>query len=134
MLADRIAAVADGGGSIHTAVGRSVNLVATFGLAGFCCLVAVRLRGAMRRGGDAVAIATGWLPVAMLMSLLRAGDGPWVTPTEYGRAFSECWVVGCLVLGLNGAPGEGRRLAVFGLLAAGLELMHTRGSFGLHVF
>jgi hypothetical protein len=52
------------------------------------------------RLAGAGALAAGWLPVIALMSLLTAG-GPWVDRNAYFRAFTECYVVGCLVLGLR---------------------------------
>jgi hypothetical protein len=45
--------------------------------------------------------ATAWLLVFALMSLLTA-NGPLVEPTAFFRAFSECWIVGWLVLGAAG--------------------------------
>ena len=49
------------------------------------------------------AIAAGWLAMMVLISLLSA-RGPWIDPTATFRAFSECWIVGCLLLSLNDRP------------------------------
>ncbi len=43
------------------------------------------------------ALAAAWLPLAALMSIL-AVNGPWIEPIGFFRAFTECWVVGCLLL------------------------------------
>ncbi len=61
----------------------------------FCAAVATRVPAALRLAG-AGAVAAGWLPLAGLMSVLAA-DGPWINPGGYFRAFTECYVVGCLV-------------------------------------
>lgn len=71
-------------------------------LLGFCAIVIARVPAVLRTAGSG-ALAAGWLPVFALMSLLTAG-GPWVDRTAYFRAFTECYVVGCLVLGVRPAP------------------------------
>jgi len=48
-------------------------------------------------------LAAGWLPIVALMSLLTA-DGPWIDQTAFFRAFTECYVVGCLVLAVRPVP------------------------------
>jgi hypothetical protein len=60
-------------------------------LATFCAAVAVRVPRLLpsRRG----VLAAGWLPIMALMVLLSAD--PW---TAYFRAFTECDIIGCLIL------------------------------------
>jgi len=43
------------------------------------------------------ALAAAWLPILALMSILSA-EGPWVEPIAFLRTFTECWIVGCLLL------------------------------------
>ncbi len=71
-------------------------------LLGFCATVAARAPAVLRMASVG-ALAAGWLPILALMSMLAAG-GPWVDRTAYFRAFTECYVVGCLVLGLRPVP------------------------------
>lgn len=68
----------------------------TSALIAFCLAVASRLREAIRRA-DRSALAAAWLPTAALMSLMTA-QGPWIAPFSYFRAFTECYVLGCLVI------------------------------------
>lgn len=77
----------------------------------WCAVTAARVRGALRSSATA-ALAAGWLPVLALMSMLSAG-GPWIEPAAYFRAFTECYVVGCLLAGAW-APSRAVSLAVFG--------------------
>jgi hypothetical protein len=49
------------------------------------------------------------------MSILTA-DGPWVEPIAFLRAFTECWVVGCLLLDQKFAESQLVKPA-FGVLA-----------------
>lgn len=58
---------------------------------------ATRLPIVIRAGGGAV--VCGWLVLAALMSLMSA-NGPWIDSTSYFRAFSEFWLLTCLLLGL----------------------------------
>jgi hypothetical protein len=44
------------------------------------------------------ALAAGWLLVLALMSVLTA-NGPFIDSTAYFRAFTECWVLGWILLG-----------------------------------
>jgi len=90
----------------------------------FCVLVATRLRRAALGG-----LPLGWILTAVLMSLLTA-NGPWIEPEAYFRAFTECYVVGCLVLASGGfslravwvvAIGGGEWLLVWGLCLAKLR-------------
>ena len=100
---------------LKDAVIRAYVLASALPLLAFCTAVLARLRGCLRRE-EAAAVATAWLPVAALMTLLTAG-GPWVDPDAYLRAFTECFVVGCLVLGLS---RSGSRLG-WTLWAGGFE-------------
>jgi hypothetical protein len=68
----------------------------------FCASVAARVPAVLRMARIG-ALAAGWLPVITLMSLLTA-NGPWVDRNAYFRAFTECYVVGCLVLGARPPP------------------------------
>ncbi len=63
-------------------------------------------------------LAGGWLLVLALMTTLTA-NGPWVEPTAYFRAFTECWVLGWVMLGVAG----GSPPRALWLLAAGAPLM-----------
>jgi hypothetical protein len=71
-------------------------------LLGFCALVAARTPRVVRMP-EIGALAAGWLPVFALISLLTAG-GPWIDQTAYFRAFTECFVVGCLVAAVRPVP------------------------------
>lgn len=46
-------------------------------------------------------VALGWLLTLALMSVLTA-NGPWIEPTAFLRAFTECWIIGWIMLGLAG--------------------------------
>jgi hypothetical protein len=99
---------------------RGFVLLTTCLLIAFCIMVAVRLPRLLRLPGLA-GFAIGWVLLAGLMSLLTA-TGPLVEPMSYFRAFSECWVIGCLLLAQGPAQGPVRRpLALAGVLL-GLEL------------
>jgi hypothetical protein len=99
---------------------RGFVLLTTGGLICFCIMVAIRLPRTLRTPGLA-GFAIGWGLLAGLMSLLTA-TGPLVEPMSYLRAFSECWVIGCLLLARAHAAGAVRRpLALAGLLL-GAEL------------
>lgn len=95
------------------AVVRTYVVVSAGWLMAFCVVVAVRTPIVLRMAGVG-AVAAGWLPVFALMSLLTAG-GPWVDRNAYFRAFTECYVLGCIVLGLRPPPRWLTRL----LIAAG---------------
>ncbi len=97
---------------------RAYVLASAVPLLAFCSVVLARLPGCLRRGEIAV-VATAWLPAAALMTLLTAG-GPWVDPDAYLRAFTECFVVGCLVLGLSRSAVRLGWLRWAGILEAGL--------------
>lgn len=61
---------------------------------GFCLVVARRAMAPPRR---LTGIAAGWWLSAGLMTLLTA-KGPLTEMMSFFRAFSECWVAGCLLL------------------------------------
>jgi hypothetical protein len=64
----------------------------------FCCSgVRASVRGV--RQTQQLGVALGWLLTLALMSVLTA-NGPWIDPTAFLRAFTECWVVGWILLGL----------------------------------
>jgi hypothetical protein len=73
-----------------------VAILSLFGVSGM--LAAGRAARTPRHAG----IAVGWLLTLALMSVLTA-NGPLIDPTAYLRAFTECWVVGWVLLGLTGA-------------------------------
>ena len=99
------------------AVERTYVLTSALPLLAFCMLVAARLPQALRKPGAAPLAAT-WFVTAALMSLLSA-SGPWVGPVAYLRAFTECFVLGCLLLGTSSPPRQARLLAGASLAQAG---------------
>ncbi len=88
---------------------------ALFAAVGCLLLVAFSIRilpvayAAIGRTGAASGIAAGWLLIVTLMTLLSAG-GPWIDPTAYFRAFSECWTIGWLLLATTGHLPRARTL------------------------
>lgn len=70
-----------------------MTAAACVGLLGFLAVVAPVAARRARTDG----VSAGWLLVAALMLCLSAG-GPWIDATAFFRAFTECWVVGWLVL------------------------------------
>ena len=102
-----------GGG--HLAL-RAYALAAIALLAIFCGMVALRLPAAFRTPRLAP-LAAGWLPLFVLMMLLT---GPWAQ-TAFLRAFSECFVVGCLIIASRPPPLSIARALIIGcaLAAAG---------------
>jgi hypothetical protein len=95
-------------GGLKGAILRGYSLVSSVSLAAFAGLVATRLRAAR------MALVAAWLPIVALMSVLTA-DGPWVEPIAFLRAFTECWVVGCLLLDTQFAESRLVRPAFAGL-------------------
>jgi len=77
---------------------RAVVLFTASGLIAFCVFTASRVRHSLR--GGAAPVAAAWIAVAALLSLASA-DGPWIDPTAYARAFTECYILGCLVIGAS---------------------------------
>lgn len=73
------------------AVLRGYAFVSVVFLVAFSVLIASRVPCAGKP------LAAAWLPIVALMSMLSAA-GPWVEPIAFLRAFTECWVVGCLLL------------------------------------
>ena len=84
----------------------------------WCGMTASRA-AALLRMKQAAAVAAGWLPVLALMSLLSAA-GPWIDPTAYFRAFTECYVIGCLLTTRHLPPNAGRHIMLAGGAAAWL--------------
>jgi hypothetical protein len=81
---------------------RAYAFVSIAFLVGFSAITASRLVSGRQ------ALVAAWLPLVALMSILGA-NGPWLEPIGFFRAFSECWVVGCLLLDARFAQS---RLAV----------------------
>ena len=89
----------------------------TCALFGFCIAVALRLPRLMRRS-DTAGIALGWGLTLCLMSLLTA-DQSWLDPHGYLRAFSETYVVGCVLLAMSLPQQAGSRVVLYaGIVAA----------------
>jgi hypothetical protein len=88
-------------GAAATFVHRGFVVATTIGLIGFCVLTGTQLRRVVGVPG-VTGLAIGWMLILVLMSLMTA-TGPWVGPQAYFRAFTECWIVGCLLLALSPA-------------------------------
>ncbi len=92
-------------------------VVATLcGLAVFCANVVARLPRIFRIHALA-GPAIGWVLILALMSLLTA-NGPLIESVSYFRAFTECWVVGCLLLAHLPARQPSRKAKTIWALAA----------------
>jgi hypothetical protein len=64
-----------------------------------CLLVFLALVGvSIIRRPEANGVVVGWLLLALLMLCLAAGGGPLVEPIAYFRAFTECFMVGAIIL------------------------------------
>jgi hypothetical protein len=64
------------------------------------CVAAFRAAVSLiRRNDQASGLAVGWMLILCLMCTLTA-NGPWIEPAACFRAFTECWVLGCILLGL----------------------------------
>ena len=88
----------------------------------FCAATAVCSAAALR-DATLARVAAAWLPIAALMSLLTAA-GPWIEPTSFFRAFTECYVIGLPLYAWRPMPRP-VSLAIFGggaLSFAGLWL------------
>jgi hypothetical protein len=96
---------------------RVAVVVTTSVLIGFCMLVGTRLRLTIARHSMLAPLIVSWALVAAEMSLLKA-TGPWIEPYGYFRAFTECYVIGCLVLGASGFVIRSR----LAILAVGVAL------------
>jgi hypothetical protein len=90
---------------IKGAILRAYAFVSIAFLVGFSALSASRFAGT--RG----VLVAAWLPPVALMVVLGV-NGPWIEPIGFFRAFTECWVVGCLLLDVRFAQS---RLAVPGV-------------------
>jgi len=93
MIADAISGAGFGGG--HPAL-RAFALAAVTLLAIFSGMAVLRLRAAFGVAATAP-LAAGWLPLVLLMTLLTTA---WA-PMAFLRAFSECFVIGCLIVALR---------------------------------
>ncbi len=98
-------------------------LVLLFVVAGRAAAAAYRAR----RGATAW-IAAAWLPPALLMAGLREGDGAFVTPFEYCRAFSEFWPLSCLVIAAGSPARRAPILLAAAMAASGIAF--TYAAFG----
>jgi len=85
-------------GGDHLAV-RGYALAALALLVIFCGMVTLRLKTAFRTAAIAP-LAAGWLPLAALMTMLATA---WVQ-TSFLRAFSECFIIGCLIIASQPPP------------------------------
>ena len=72
-------------------------IMRAYALVGIAFLVAFAALTASRFVSGRKALVAAWLPLVALMSILGV-NGPWVEPIGFFRAFTECWVVGCLLL------------------------------------
>jgi hypothetical protein len=83
--------------------GRHPLISTTFDAVGLLCLFMLsalmlwRSFAVCRAGSAANVLVFGWLPLLVLMMCLAAG-GPWIDPTAYFRAFTECFVLGSFIL------------------------------------
>lgn len=97
---------------------RAIVLATSLAILAFCGFVLLMLRFAFQGAEGLRPLAAGWLLTFALMSLLTA-EGPWVDPIAYTRAFTECYVVGCLVVaGCFWSTSRPVLLAGAGMLAA----------------
>jgi hypothetical protein len=80
-----------------------VRLTTLWGLGAILlvCLRAVRVLPPALRTQEGAGLMLGWLLVLALMSTLTA-NGPFVEPTAFLRAFTECWITGWVLIGLSG--------------------------------
>jgi len=104
---------------------RAFGLGGAVWLLGFSAMVLARVPAALRDAGRGHWPGAGW-PGRAHVDPLTAG-GPWIEPTAYFRAFTECYVVGCLLLALRPMP---RWLAATGFAGGALALI---GAWGLSV-
>ena len=65
----------------------------------FCAMVIVRLNATLRISTSG-ALAAGWIPIILLMVVLRAS---WVE-IAFLRVCTECFVIGCLIIALRPPP------------------------------
>lgn len=91
---------------------RAIVLLTAPPLLAFCAATALRLKPAFAHTRLA-GVATGWVLTAALMTLLT-NTGPWIDPIAYTRAFTDCFVVGCLLLFATGFWPSLRWVAVIG--------------------
>lgn len=99
---------------------RAYAFVSMVFLMAFSVLTASRFANAQK------ALVAAWLPFIALMAVLTA-NGPWIAPGGYLRAFTECWIVGCLLLDDRFAQSRlaTPALAVLAILWVGAASMVT---------
>jgi len=68
-------------------------------LIGFCIAAFRSAMSIFARNVRDLGLAAGWLLILCLMCLLTA-NGPWIEPAAWFRAFTECWLLGCILLGI----------------------------------
>ena len=84
-------------GEYGTRTGIQAVIGHAYAFASIAFLIAFSVLTASRVARGRRALVAAWLPVLALMSILGV-NGPWLGPTGFFRAFTECWVVGCLLL------------------------------------
>jgi hypothetical protein len=99
---------------------RGFEILVAGGLLVFCAAVARQIPTALRTR-SAAGLALGWTFTFALMTLLTA-NGPWVEALSTFRAFSECWVIGCLLLAMRPAGKPIRRPIVLAMAVAAFEV------------
>ena len=99
---------------------RGFEILVASGLLVFCISVARQVPATLRARSSA-GLAVGWALTFALMTLLTA-DGPWIEALSTFRAFSECWLVGCLLLALRPAGEPMRRPIVLAIAIAAVEV------------
>ncbi len=99
---------------------RCFEVLVAGGLLVFCATVIRRIPEALRTQRSA-GLAIGWVLTFALMTLLTA-DGPWIEAMSTFRAFSECWLIGCLLLALRPAGAPMRRPIIVAAAIAAVEV------------
>lgn len=94
---------------------RLVFLSTLGGFLAFLAFAVVRLRRQVDDGAGR-SLLVGWCAAAVLVLCL--GRGPMSEPQSYLRVFTECWVVGWLLLGPQASEGAAGRAATRGIAYA----------------
>jgi hypothetical protein len=84
-------------GDYVAATGVKGAVLRAYAFVSIAFLVAFSALTASRFSSGRKALVAAWLPPVALMSVLGV-NGPWIEPIGFFRAFTECWVVGCLLL------------------------------------
>jgi hypothetical protein len=109
---------------------RGIVLVTTGGLIAFCCVTASRLRPLLVRDSLLKPLGVSWALLAIMLAFLKA-SGPWIEPAGYLRAFSECYVTGCLVLASSGSTLlQSRMVASAGLAVVAVSWVYCTTQIG----